>query len=275
MVGLLEAVALGVVQGITEWLPVSSSGHLVLAEHFLGVDVPVFFDLVLHLGTLVVVLFFYRKTLVEIARAMLDAPRARRKSGGSWARVLWDDPLRRLGLLVVLGTVPTAVIGLAFEDAIVALFDAPLFVAGALLATGTALWFTRAAAWRDPKPLTWGKALLIGAAQGVAIMPGVSRSGATISAAAYLGVDRETAVRYSFLLSIPAIVGAAVLQTDLAAVGGLVADWPAYAAGFAVALLVGYASLRFLVMLVQRDRFHWFAVYCWAAGGVALVFVLV
>lgn len=269
---LAEAILLGVVQGVTEWLPVSSSGHLVLAQALLGVEAPIVFDLVLHLGTLLVVVFFYRAVIAQILRAYAHLPRELR-SGLSWRRALWDDPHRRLGVLVVSGTIPTAIIGFTFRDTITTLFESVLAVAIALLVTGTFLWATKYAR-PIPGDLRVRHALLIGIAQGVAILPGVSRSGSTIGAATLLGVDRELAVKYSFLLSIPAIVGAAVLQANPAAFGTIAGEWPAYAAGTVAAMVVGYASLSFLVFIARRRGLHYFAYYCWAIGGLSLAWAL-
>lgn len=267
---VLQAILLGVLQGLTEWLPVSSSGHLVLAQEVLGVEAPVFFDLVLHLGTLLVVLVYFRSTIAEVLVSLWTAPRARRERG-SWRAAVWDDPPRRLAVLVVAGSVPTAIIGLTLEDFFVAQFENGMTAAVMLLVTGTFVWLTKyAPAPRPVAGMGWRDALLVGTAQGLAIMPGISRSGATISAAAFLGVDRETAVRYSFLLAIPAIGGAFLLRVDPAALADVAASPLAYAAGTGAAIVVGYLSLAFLVIITRRKGFHWFAPYCWALGAAAL-----
>lgn len=264
-IGVAEAILLGVVQGLTEWLPISSSGHLVLAERYLGVSAPIFFELALHFGTLVVLFVFYRKTIAEIlvslARAFADV-----RGGSSWREAVWNDPPRRLAALVVIGTIPTALIGLALKDSFIALYESSTFVGFEFLVMGTVLWLTKYAP-AGKGSLGWKQAVLVGVAQGVSISPGISRSGATISAASFLGVDRETAVRYSFLLSIPAIVGAIVLNMDAAAFADAAGSLPAYVAGTIAAALVGYATLAFLVALVRRNLFHLFAVYLWIVGG--------
>lgn len=264
----LAAILLGVLQGLTEWLPISSSGHLVLAQHFFGIDMPIFFDLLLHLGTLVVVLVYYRKVIVAMLAAVLRTPKAAREAG-SWRAAGWDDPDRRLALLVVIATVPTAIIGLTFRGLIHQLYASPLAAAIGLLLTGALLWTTRLVHAR-PRALGVREAVAIGVAQGVAIAPGVSRSGTTVATARLLGVAREDAVRYSFLLAIPAIVGAAILETDASAIADAGAHWQAYLAGTIAAMGVGYAALRLLVLIVERDLLHVFAIYCWTLGLAAL-----
>lgn len=267
---ILQALVLGVVQGITEWLPVSSSGHLVIVQETLGLEATLFLDLLLHVGTLLVVLVFYRGTVAGILTALVQAPGALAE-GRSWRQVWLEDPHRRLALLVVVGSVPTAIIGFAFEDVFVGFFSSLLVVGAALIATGTSLMLSRLAPEADDPPqVGWGAALAIGALQGLAIIPGISRSGATIGGALLLGVERELAVRFSFLLSVPAILGATILQADGAALAAAGANLPAYAVGVVVSMLVGYGALALLVYIVKQETFHRFAWYCWPVGGLVL-----
>jgi len=260
----LAAALLGLIQGLTEFLPVSSSGHLVLFQQFLPVvGDKIAFDLALHIGTLVPVVWFYRR---DLARILTDAATG-------------EGPLKersglRLLAWILLGSVPTAAIGLGFEDTFEALFGSAGPVAIAFALTGVVLFSTR---WvrggaTDERTMQWWQALLIGVAQGIAITPGISRSGSTIAAALFLGMDREYAARYSFLLSIPAIGGAFLLKVgelemSSAAMGPLVA-------GFVVAALSGYVALRILVRLVRTGDFSRFSYYLWfiavVAGWVAL-----
>lgn len=271
---ILEALLLGVVQGITEWLPVSSSGHLVIVQQGLGLEATLFLDLLLHVGTLGVVLVFYRETVVGILAALARTPQAVMQGLG-WRRVWLDDPHRCLALLVVVGSVPTAVIGLAFEDVFVGMFSSLLVVGGALIATGTWLMLSRLAPEaRAPARVRWRDALVLGTLQGLAIVPGVSRSGATIGGALLLGVEREMAVRFSFLLSVPAILGATLLQADPAALAVAGANLPAYGVGVLASVVVGYAALALLVSIVKQETFHRFAWYCWPVGGLVLWWAL-
>jgi len=257
----LWAAVLGLIQGLTEFLPVSSSGHLVLAGHLIGLpSTGLVFELLLHLATLVAVIAFYRQDVVELIVALprgLRHPVARLK----------DDETVRLGFFVVLASLPTAVIGLAFKDQFETLTKYPQAVGGALLATAailTATHFIRPSERR----LNARIAIAIGIAQGLAITPGVSRSGATIALALLLGIGTANAARFSFLISIPAIAGAAVLKMR-GGFGDL--DLGAAAIGFVVALVSGYMALRWLVALVRARRFAAFAPYCAIVGVLAIV----
>ncbi len=252
----LQAIILGIVQGLTEFLPVSSSGHLVLFQTWMGdgffaQDQPLLFVLALHLGTLIPVLWFYRDSLRELPS----------ESG------------RRMAALVLVGTVPTGLVGVVFKDHFETLFSSPDRVAVALLATGALLFATRGRDGAgDDAALTVRTALIIGLVQGLAITPGISRSGSTIAVALFLGLNRELAARFSFLLSIPAILGAVVLETkDGLHVGDT--DWTAVGWGFAASAVVGYVALVLLVALVKRGGLHHFAWYLWPVGIAALVWM--
>lgn len=253
---LVNAVLLGLLQGFTEFLPVSSSGHLVLAQHFLGYDEPmVFFDVMLHVGTLAAVCAYYRREL--LAMAGLRVP-------GALSRPA-------MVLFLALGTVPTVAIALVGREFFTQAFGAVTLVCGALIVTGFICWSTRFSALRAGNTqLGWRDALLVGAAQGLAITPGISRSGTTIAAGLWLGLDRELAARYSFLLAVPAILGATILewQSPGAMPAGQVA---AIAAGTLTAALSGFVALWWLVRLVTHGGFWKFAPYCWLLGVVGLL----
>lgn len=255
----VEAAVLGIVQGLTEFLPVSSSGHLVLGQRLLGVQEPsLLFDVAVHVGTLIAVLAVFRQDLWEMAQ-------------GLWQRGPEGRRGRRLIWLVAVGSVPTAIIGLVFKDHFEAMFSSTLTVGISLLITGSLLMVTGIVpvGRRGTERTGAGRALIIGIAQGTAITPGISRSGATIATALLLGVDRKLAALYSFLLSIPAILGALALQ--LRDVGSSPASpWGILVLGGAVAGVTGYAALRILLRVVQAGRLHWFAPYCWALGLAAL-----
>lgn len=258
----LSAAILGVVQGLTEFLPVSSSGHLVLFQAWLPVSGdPVAFDLALHLGTLLPVLWVYRDDLIGVVRDATNGEGPFLQRTGV-----------RLMLMLVVATVPTAIIGLGLEDLFTALFHNPVAVAVAFAFTGTFLWFTRYAAKGDIQAhnLSFGKAVAIGLAQGMAITPGISRSGSTIAAGMFLGMDRQAAARYSFLLAIPTILGAFVLKAgDLSLEGASVTP---IVVGVVASAVSGYAALRLLIHLVKAGDFSKFAYYLWplAAGTLLL-----
>ena len=276
MSGWLQALILGIVQGLTEFLPVSSSGHLVLAQIWLGdqflfLEEAVAFDLVLHVGTLLPVLYYYRRDLVEILSAFtkvspFDHP------GGPWGWIQADEH-RWLAFLVVVGTIPTAIMGIALKDTFESLFHDPQPVCIALIFTGFLLMSTRFLERPDGRMrLTLGMALLIGFAQGFAITPGLSRSGTTIAVALLLGIERGQAARFSFLLSIPAILGAVVLVAKdgvtLPAEGT-----SALVIGFLSAMIVGYLALWMLVALVKRGGLYRFAFYLWPVAIAALIYL--
>lgn len=253
---LVKAVLLGIVQGLTEFLPVSSSGHLVLGKHLLGVHTAgAGFEVFVHLGTLLAIVVHYRKDLLEMAASVL--------------RIRRDEHLRMF-LLILLASIPAAVVGLLFEDRLEALFGEPAWAAGFLLLTGTVLILTRFApsGERSVGPVS---GFLIGVAQAVAIIPGVSRSGATISAGIFLKVGREKAARFSFLLVVPALLGAALLtlRKEPPAPGMMTA----YAVGAVAAFVSGYLALRWLLAAVAKGRFDLFGWYCLAVGAAALVLI--
>jgi undecaprenyl-diphosphatase len=256
--GLGGALFLGVLQGLTEFLPVSSSGHLVLFQQFfeIGTD-HVLFDLVLHLGTLVPVLWFYR----EHVRLVVTDPI--RGQGPFRER----EGVKLLGLLVA-ASIPTALIGLTFEDLFESLFSNPAALTLTFAITGfilmaSGIWDRSA----QKVPLTVPLAVVLGIAQGFAITPGISRSGTTIAVALMLGMEREVAARFSFLMSVPAILGAVLLKfkdADFSAI-----DMAQLAAGGLASLVTGYVALVLLVKLVKSGMFKNFAWYCWGAAIVA------
>jgi len=260
-VTLIEALALAILQGVTEFVPVSSSGHLVLAGSFLES-----FDsgnlaliIILHLATALAAGLYYHRELFSLGRGVIGRRR---------------EDLHLLFILIV-ATAVTAAIGLSFENFFARLFATPRAAAAGLFATGAVL----IAVSRLSPPsgslekLTWKKALLIGLAQGIAIIPGVSRSGTTIAACLLLGLSREEAVRFSFLLLIPATLGAAILHLpDLTSPGG--SDLVLSAAGFATATAVGYASIHLVLKWTGSGRLWHFGVYCWCVALFAVAAAL-
>ena len=272
----IEAVILGVVQGLTEFLPVSSSGHLVLFQHLFGLMEPeLLFDICVHVGTLVAVLAVFYKDVLALLKTLVRTPGLIREVGG--IRALFDTHSEfRLMVMIVLGCIPTALLGIVFSKMAEQLFGTVWLVGAALMITGTFLWFTRNCRTfgRPIKEMQLKDAFMIGLVQGLAIVPGISRSGATISAALYLGVDRELAGRFSFLLAIPAILGALALGLDGEAFQthlpmGKILVGSLAAAG------VGYVALVVLMKLVRKGQLYRFAPYCWLIGAVALAFSIV
>ena len=271
---ILEAVILGILQGVTEFLPVSSSGHLALMQHYLGLREPqVFFDVMLHLGTLGAVIIAYKGSIRELAGASLLALTNlqfyRRPifaiKGSADLKLIW---------FIFLGSVPTGVIAIAFKQQLEALFVKPTVVAMMLMTTGVILQLPRLrrnTVERDCPARFWHSPL-IGLAQALAITPGISRSGATISLALLLGSPPKQAARFSFLLSIPAILGAVLLK--LKDVGSISVNPMAVVFGTLTAFVVGYISLRVLLAALDRRKFTGFSYYCFALGMGVLTFRL-
>lgn len=246
---LISVIILAIIQGLTEFLPVSSSGHLALAGTIMSIPKEeISFEIVLHLGTLLAVIGVYRRDLLKLVSGVLKGRR---------------ESLVLAGLLA-LGSVPAAAAGFFFADAIAMLFAEPLVVSIMLIVTGCALFSTRFAPEGIRDHPSWKGSLMVGVSQALALLPGISRSGFTISTGLFAGIRREEAARFSFLLSIPAITGAAVLKLPDAGIG--IVDLPFMAVGLAVSAITGYLALKVLLKFLTRGKFSMFAWYCWILG---------
>lgn len=255
-----ESIVLGVVQGATEFLPVSSSGHLVIGQALLGLTIPgVFFEVAVHVATLLSVLVVYRGRVGALVHGCCV-----RRDLESW---------RYVGLLA-LATVPAGLVGVLWKDDVEALFDNPAVVGIALLVTGTFLFSTRWALRKAERArMTMGVALAIGIAQSFALIPGISRSGSTVVTALWLGVAPVEAAAFSFLMSIPAIGGAAVLSVPELLDGGSGLSAIVLLVGAAAAAITGVLAIRTFVVMLKNRSFPAFAWYCWAAGAAFLAWV--
>ena len=259
---ILQSIFLGIVQGLTEFLPVSSSGHLVFFQSLFGIEEPpVFFDVMLHLGTLLAVVIYFWTDIWKIAQGI----------GAALKREEKGKPEVKLFLWIVLATIPTGLMGILLKDWFESLFSKPQWVGGMLLITGSVLWLTR---WvnKEGRPLEqmrWFDSIIIGIAQGIAIIPGISRAGSTISTGLFLGLDRELSGKFSFLLSIPAILGATLLEFRKTNVGQEL--W-ATLIGTAIAFGVGILSLTFLMKIIRVGKLFDFSYYCWGFGVIMIIF---
>ena len=263
--GIGVAVLLGVLQGLTEFLPVSSSGHLALAQSFLDVEAGgVAFVVLLHAGTLLAIVIVFREGVLELLRGALLLPTALFRARSTWTR----ETL--LAGKVACATVPGAAVGLFLEPRIEALFASPMVVGFLLWVTAVLLFSTRRAR-QGERDVGWRDAWIIGLAQACAILPGISRSGATIATALLLGVARPKAAEFSFLAAIPLIAGSLVLELPELVQSGRDGEGAALLAGFLASFLVGWAALVWLVRLVRQGAIHWFSIYCFLAGAVALL----
>ena len=274
---ILSSVVLGLIQGIAEFLPISSSGHLAIAEQLLGMkgvsDIPEFFDVLLHLGTLLAVFAAYWNDICAMVSEFFAGIRdiAHRSTPTP------VPPARRMILLLILGTLPLFLV-LPVKDAVESLSGNMYFVGGALIVTGCLLFASDRVkkGHKSEKNATVADVLLVGCAQAIATCPGISRSGTTITAGCFLGFERKFAVRFSFLLSVPAVLGANILALRDALEADV--DWasvPVYLVGVAVAAVSGYLSIRLLRYVADKGRFGAFAYYCWCVGIMTLILAMI
>ena len=260
---VVHSIILGIIQGLTEFLPVSSSAHLTFAEQLFALDPKwrVSFDVLLHLGTALALLIFFGRRIVEVIKGLFSPVTDTRKE--NWNYVL----------AIVVGSIPAAVVGFLVKNKIDAVFARPMYPAIFLLITGVILFLTRRTNGEKTK-ITMTDGLIIGIAQAIAILPGISRSGSTISAALFLGFARPEAFEFSLLLSIPAILGAGLLKLKGSGIlhGSSGISHSSMAAGFLVAAGVGILALYIVKKILMQRRFWYFSFYCWALGIVALVY---
>ena len=258
---MIQTIILGLIQGFAEWLPISSTAHLRIVEHFWDLKVTPLFNVVLHVGTLIVVVFFFRKEVKSILLAL--------------GHLDFKSEYGQLIPPIIIATVPTAIIGLLYVQYLEGALQTMLAI-GITFLVGATIVYTSKAGKENTGSITYTVALIMGAAQGFAAFPGLSRSGVTISAALLLGLKREKAFKFSFLLSIPAIIGDLVVETyhyrgQLAPLGiGSIE----LLAGVLVAMIVGYFAIRFVSKIVASKKFHYFALYTWALGLTLIVLVL-
>ena len=265
---LLNAAILGVVQGLTEFLPVSSSGHLILARAFFGWDPGRFglaFDVACHVGTMLAVVVFFR---ADVARLVAAAPGALLGRDGEW---------ERLGRLIIAGTIPIVIVGGLFADVIETRLRSPLVVAVTLTigAIGLLLAERLGRKTRDARTLGYGESFLIGVAQATALAPGISRSGATITMAMLLDVERAAAARFVFLMSLPAIVAAAAKEAlDVAEIGMAGLPVTLLLVGLVTSAIVGYLTVKFFVRYLANHSLAVFAYYRFALAAVTVVWLM-
>ncbi|MCR4418778.1 MAG: undecaprenyl-diphosphate phosphatase [Clostridia bacterium] len=248
-----QALVLGLVQGLTEFLPISSSGHLVIFQEWLGVGTPgLLFEVMVHFGTLLAVVAAFWRDILDILRR----------------------PWHKMLVLILVGTVPAGLMGLLLEPVFSAAFESLFVVGAALLVTGLLLWWAgrRPPGRKGLATTSLLDALAVGFGQGLAITPGLSRSGTTIAFALLRGMERQMAFRYSFLLSIPAVLGANLWEArSLAGEVGGIGIPPTYWLAVGVAAISGYVAIRFLLAVLTHGRLYCFSYYCWLLGGAVLL----
>ena len=267
---IIESIILGIVQGLTEFLPVSSSGHLVLAGKLLGITTEnIRFMVVVHLGTLLALLAVYRVQVGRIVRGLLwGRVRYRR---GRWT---FSDPYTRLGWLLFLGTIPAGIVGILIGRRIGNFFNSPFLVGVCLAVTGLVLFCVRLIRPKESEP-NWWRTIIIGVAQAVAILPGMSRSGLTITAGIYSGVEKSRAAEFSFLLSVPVILCAGALEVgQMIKVGLRLSEVLPLLAAFGAAAISGYLAIRFMLRIIKKGRLYYFAYYCWLVALIVFIFYI-
>lgn len=273
MLHYLNSIIIGLVQGLTEFLPVSSSGHLVLIQELLGVADPgLTFEIFLHFGTLISIFWVFRRRLINIVKSFLALVRKDERTH------FMSSPDRRFGLFLIIASVPTALIAFFLGDFVEQAFNSTIFVGIALLITGALLWIADILPGgdKDIEKTTIIDALLIGLFQGIAIFPGVSRSGSTISGALYQGLEKKTAAEFSFLLSVPAVLGATLLElVSLVRSGNelLNQDLLFYVLGIVTAAAAGIFAVTFFIRLLVHNKLRYFSVYCWLIGILVIIFL--
>jgi undecaprenyl-diphosphatase len=256
----IQAIALAVVQGLSEFLPISSSGHLILLPHVFGwADQGIAFDVALHIGTLIAVIWYFRRPLVAMSAAWTTSLKNREST-----------PDSRLASCVLLGTIPVGAVGLAFGDWIEQHLRNPLFVAGTLSFFGVLMWLADKLGRqsKDEYSVGWRQAVIIGCAQALALMPGTSRSGITITAGLGLGLTRSAAARFSFLLAVPGIALAGAYELMKLLGTGEAVDWQTMALGLVVSAVTGYACIHVLLKVIERIGLLPFTLYRLLIAGI-------
>ena len=262
---LLKSLILGIVQGLTEFLPVSSSGHLVIFQELLGVNEPgVLLEIVVHLGTLVAVVFYFWTDIKKIIKSLFH-----------WGHKTnaHDNYYHNLLLYLLIATAITGFFGIIFKDFLEPIFENLLLVGFMLLITGVILYLSDRI--KEPKKEKVGplNSIIVGIAQSFAIIPGISRSGTTITSGLFTGLNRDLATKFSFLLSIPAILGAAIFKyKDLNCLTKSINDLLPYLLSGLAAAIVGYLSIALLVKMIKRAKLVYFSVYCWLLGIFIIIF---
>lgn len=261
---LLQSFLLGILQGITEFLPVSSSGHLALARALLGrnLEPGITFEIVVHFGSFCSIVLYYRKKIAEIISDLISSFSAAGIKSGRYKK----DANTRLSFFILLSMIPAMIVGFTMKDTIEGMFLNPFFVSVMLIVTGTMLFSTRFVKHPEKEVNGW-RGIIMGIAQALAILPGISRSGSTISVGLFSGINREKVANFSFLMVLPVLAGAMLLEVreimengiESAAVFSLLV-------GFMTSFISGYIALSYLIILLKREKFHYFSYYCWAVG---------
>ena len=272
----IQAAILGIVQGLAEFLPISSSGHLALLQYFFGVeaDSVLLFTVMMHVGTLVSVFIIYRKDIWALLKELCYT--IKDLCTGKGPRIN-ANPMRRMGFMIIVATIPTAFIGLLFEDFFESLYASIVAIAMGLIFTGIILLVAERMGRSDkgPMEMKWRHAIFIGIMQGIAICPGVSRSGSTLFGGLIAGLKREFAVEFAFLISIPSILGSVILEMPKAIAGGADASMIGpIILGVILAMISGIVAIKAMIKVVTGKRLFGFSIYVWLVAAAVLAYAL-
>lgn len=260
---LLKYIFLGIIQGLTEFLPVSSSGHLVIFQKILNINEPgIIFEIIVHIGTLIAVVVYFRKDIIRLISAMFCWKKDRSREVRS---------SQMLVFYLFIATAVTGVIGILFKDKLEAVFDKLYLVGIMLLVTGSILFFSDRVKDGKRGKLSFLIAIIIGVAQSIAILPGISRSGTTITVGIYSGLKRQLATRFSFLLSIPAILGAAIFKIKDFGASGASEKFIPYFLALIASAAVGYFAIALMIRLINKAKLKYFSFYCWIIGFIVIL----
>lgn len=274
---LLEAIILGLVQGLSEFLPISSSGHLALLQYFFKIEGEsvLAFAVLLHLGTLISIFAVYYKDILDLIKELCAT--IKDIFTGKGPRINANET-RRLGFMIITATIPTGIIGVAFQDLFGELYLSLVAIGIGLLITGTFLWFAEKMSQgkKSVQNMKFFDAFLVGIFQSIAISPGISRSGATIVGGLLSGIKRELAVRFAFLISIPSVLGAVILEAPSAFENGMDATLLVpILVGVIIAAISGFIAIKTMIRIVSNKKLYYFSFYTWAVGASVLVYVLI
>ncbi|WP_026477554.1 undecaprenyl-diphosphate phosphatase [Alkaliphilus transvaalensis] len=273
---IFKAIILGLVQGLTEFLPVSSSGHLAVTQGILQVpeDRILFLTVMLHFGTLMSIFFIYSKDIIRIVVEFIKLIFELLSGKG----LKFNNEYRKLGLLIIIATIPTGLMGIFLNDIFASFYTSQLIIGISLLITGTLLWTAEKVhkGKKDIRHMKWHDALIVGIFQGFAITPGISRSGSTIVGSLLRGFNKELATRFSFLISIPAILGATVFEVkDALEVGLGDLTFGILLAGILAAFFSGVFAIRTLINFIKKEKLYYFSYYTWAVGSIIIILTLI
>lgn len=271
-VTVIEAIILGIVQGLTEFLPVSSSGHLAVFQHLFGMqeDRILFLTVLLHLGTLLSIFYVYSKDIgliiIEFIKMIFEVIK------GKGLRV--SNEHRKLGIMIIVATIPTGLMGIFLNDVFTSFYSSTLIIGFAFLITGALLWFAEGVniGKRNINDMRWYDAAIVGIFQGLAITPGISRSGSTIVGSLFRGFNKELATKFSFLISIPTISGAIILEMKHALEIGLGdLSFGMLLAGILSAFITGILAIRTLINFIKKEKLYYFSYYTWTVGALVII----